>query len=136
MSREGDIEDYSMEPSVSDVEMWLEWQAQQLGTPAWWMELKAIPGIRNPWKLTQNIRASFYIPKVRMRALLELEYTALPTPRSLNRNTLLPDELSYQDVWATTSSPNNCLCQEPAILGRKTKSAKKPGSPSFSGKCC
>ena len=34
-----------------------------------------------------------------MRALLEPEYTALPTPRSLNRNASLPDELSYQDLW-------------------------------------
>ena len=25
---------YSTEPSVSDVETWLEWQANQLGTPA------------------------------------------------------------------------------------------------------
>ena len=33
-----------------------------------------------------------------MRALLEPEYTAPPTPRSLNRNVFLPDELSYQDV--------------------------------------
>ena len=96
---ESDIENYSMEPSVSDVEMWLEWQAQQLGTPTWWTELKAIPGTRNPWKPTWKIRASFYIPKVRMRALLEARYTAPPTPRSLNRNAFLPDEVTYQDVW-------------------------------------
>ena len=99
MSPGGDIEDYSMEPSVSDVGIWLECQAWQLDTPIWWMELKAILGIRDPWKLTQKIRASFYIPKVRMRALLEPEYTATPALRSLNRNTFLPDELTYQDVW-------------------------------------
>ena len=98
MSPEGDIADYSMEPSVLDVEMWMEWQAQQLGTPTWWTELKAILGIKDPWKLTQKIRASFYIPKVRMRALLEPEYTVPPAPKSLNRNAFLPDELSYQDV--------------------------------------
>ena len=80
MSPKGDVEDYSMEPSVSDVEMWLEWQAQQLGTPTWWTELMAILGIKDPHKLAQKIRVSFYIPEVRMRALLEPEYTA-PHPK-------------------------------------------------------
>ena len=97
--------DYSIEPSVSDVEMWLEWQAQQLGTPTWWAELKAIPGIRDPWKLARKIRVSFYIPEVRMKTLQEPEYTVPPAPRSLNRNAFLPDELSYQDMR-----------QQPALL--------------------
>ena len=88
-----------MEPSVLDVETWLEWQARQLGTPTWWIELKAILRIRNPWKLAQKIRAFFYIPKVRMRTLLEPEYTVPSTLRSLDRNAFLPDELSYQDMW-------------------------------------
>ena len=92
-------ESYSMEPSVSDVETWLEWQANQLGTPAWWTELQAILGIRDPQKLAWKIRALFYIPEVRMRTLLEPRYTASPTLRSLDRNTFLPDNLSYQDVW-------------------------------------
>ena len=78
MSPKGNVEDHSKEPSASDVEMWLEWQAQQLGSPTWWMELKAILGIREPQKLAWKIRASFYIPEVRMRALLEPEYTAPP----------------------------------------------------------
>ena len=98
-SPEGDIEDYSTEPSVLDVETWLEWQAQQLGTPAWWMEIRAILGIRDLQKLVQKIRASFYIPKVRMRASLESEYITPPAPKSLNRNAFLLNELSCQDVW-------------------------------------
>ena len=98
MSSERDTKDYSTEPSVSDVETWLEWQANHLGTPTWWMELQAIPGIRDPWKLARKIRVSFYIPEVRMRTLLEPGYTVPPTPRSLDRNTFLPDNLSYQDV--------------------------------------
>ena len=65
------VEDYSLEPPVSDVETWLEWQAGQLGTPTWWSELTAIPGMKDPQKLTHKIWASFYIPKVRMRAFLE-----------------------------------------------------------------
>ena len=62
------------------------------------MELKAIHGMKDLWKLAQKIRASFYIPKVSMRALLDPEYTVPPTPKSLNRNTFLPDELSYQGM--------------------------------------
>ena len=34
-----------------------------------------------------------------MRAFLEQEYTVPPTPKCLNRNIFLLDELSYQDVW-------------------------------------
>ena len=99
LNSEESMEDYSSEPSFSDVETWLEWQAQQLGTPAWWSELKAILGVRDPWKLTCKIWASFYIPEVRMRAFLEQEYTAPPAPKCLNRNVFLPDELSYQGAW-------------------------------------
>ena len=62
------VEDHMAEPSVSDMETWLEWQAEQLGTPAWWPELKAILEVKDLQKLACKIRASFYIPKVRMRA--------------------------------------------------------------------
>ena len=65
-SSERDTEDYSSEPSVSYMETWLEWQAKQLGTPAWWTELQAILGIRDPQKLAWKIRASFYIPDIRI----------------------------------------------------------------------
>ena len=94
----GSVEDHLPEPSVSDVETWLEWQAKQLGTPTWWPELKAIPGVTDPQKLACKIQASFYIPKVRMRASLGQEYTMPPAPKCLSRNAFLPDELSYQDV--------------------------------------
>ena len=70
-----------------------------MGTPAWWPELIAIPGVNDPQKLAHKIWASFYIPEVRMRTSLEQEYTAPPTPKCLNRNAFLPDELSYQDIW-------------------------------------
>ena len=52
------------EPSVNDLEMWLEYQARQLGTPMWWGELEAIPGIADLHKFAQKIRASFYVPEV------------------------------------------------------------------------
>ena len=38
---------YSMEPSVDDFKTWLESQAEQLGTPKWWEELGAVPGIKD-----------------------------------------------------------------------------------------
>ena len=92
----GSVEDHLPEPSVSDVEMWLEWQAEQLGTPAWWPELKASLGVTDPQKLACKIQASFYITEVRMRASLGQEYTMPPAPKCLSRNAFLPDELSYQ----------------------------------------
>ena len=97
-SPEGEEANCSTEPSISDVEMWLEWQAWQLGTPAWWAELGAIPGTKDLWEFAQKIRASFYIPEVQMRASLEQGYTMPLAPWSLNRNAFLPEKLAYQDV--------------------------------------
>ena len=45
---EGGAEDYPLEPPISDVETWLEWQASQLNTLTWWLELGAIPGVKDP----------------------------------------------------------------------------------------
>ena len=53
-----------MELSVGDLETWLEFQAGQVGTPAWWEELGALPGIKGQHKFAQKIRVSFYIPEV------------------------------------------------------------------------
>ena len=124
MTSKGGDKSYFTEPSVSDKETWLEWQANQLGTPAWWMELQAILGIRDPKKLAQKIRASFYIPKVRMRTLLEPGYTAPPVPRSLDRNTFLPDDLSYQDVHQKPALLTVTYARRTSVLGGETKSAK------------
>ena len=95
---EGGVGNYPSEPAVSDMETWLEWQAYQLSTPAWWSELTVILGVEDLQKLACKIRASFSIPKVRMRTHLEQKYTAPPAPKCLNRNAFLPDELAYQDV--------------------------------------
>ena len=37
-------------PSINDLKMWLEYQVVQLGTPAWWRELEAVPGIADQCK--------------------------------------------------------------------------------------
>ena len=94
----GDAEDYLLEPPISDVETWLEWQASQLSTPTWWLELRAIPGVKDPHKLDHEIWASSSIPEVRMRATPGQRYTAPPAPKCLDRNAFLLDDLSYQDV--------------------------------------
>ena len=44
MSSKRGTKSCSTEPSISDMETWLEWQPNQLGTPAWWTELQAISG--------------------------------------------------------------------------------------------
>ena len=95
--KEGE-ESYCSEPSIIDVETWLDWWACQLDMPFWWTELTAIPGVEDPWKLTQKIWASFSIPEVRSRVFLGQDYTTPPAPKCLTWNVFLPDELSYQDV--------------------------------------
>ena len=88
----------SMEPSVDDLEMWLEFQVGQLGTPTWWGELAAVPGIKDRHKFAQKIRASFYVPEVCLRASPEQVYTAPPAPQVLDRGTFHPEKFAYQDV--------------------------------------
>ena len=45
------------EPSINDLKMWLDYQVRQLGTPMWWRELEAIPGIADLHRFAQKIRA-------------------------------------------------------------------------------
>ena len=97
------LKDHMMEPPVSNVETWVEWQAKQLGTPAWWPDLKAMPGVKDLQKLAHKIRVSFYIPKVRMRASLDQQYTVPPVPKCLSRSAFILDELSYQNVHQQTT---------------------------------
>ena len=91
-------ETYPPEPSIADVETWLDWQAHQLDMPCWWRDLMAIPGVEDPWKLIWMIWASFSIPEVRSRVFLGQDYIAPPAPKCFTQNMFLPDELSYQDV--------------------------------------
>ena len=91
-------ESYPPEPSIKDIETWLDWQACQLDMPCWWTEPTATPGVEDPWKLVQKIHASFLIPEVRSRVFLGQDYTTPPAPKCLTQSMFLPDELSYQDV--------------------------------------
>ena len=64
---EEDGESYPQEPSIVDVETWLDWQAHQLDMPYWWMELTAIPGVEDPWVAilggeTQSARKPRFLP--------------------------------------------------------------------------
>ena len=88
----------SMEPCMDDLEMWLEFQVGQLGTPVWWEELAAVPGIKDRHKFAQEIRASFYVPEVHLRVSPERVYTAPPVPWVLDRGTFHPKKFAYQDV--------------------------------------
>ena len=95
----------STEPSINDLETWLEFQAGQLGSPMWWEELGAILGIEDWHKFAWKIRASFYVQEVWLRASLEQGYTMPLAPQSLNRSAFCLERLTYQDVR-----------QQPALL--------------------
>ena len=89
----GGAEDCLPEPPISDLETWLDWQACQLSTPTWQLELRAIPGVKDPQKLACRIWASFPIPEVRIRAIPGQEYTV---PPPLNASTGMPSsQMNY-----------------------------------------
>ena len=83
------------EPSINNLETWLEYQAKQLGPPTWWGELEAIPGIADLHKFTCKIRVLFYIPEVLSRMFPEEGYSMPLAPQSLNREVYPPDKLTY-----------------------------------------
>ena len=107
-----DIGDSLTEPSINDLELWLECQEEQLGTPMWWGELEAIPGITDPCRFAQKICVSFYIPEVQSRMSPGQEYSTPLAPRSLNRGAFLLEKLEYQDVrqWPALLTIAYCWC--------------------------
>ena len=67
MPEDRDLATESREPSaklpIKDLELWLDYQADQLGTPTWWGELKAVPGVADLHRFAQKIRVSFHVPE-------------------------------------------------------------------------
>ena len=88
MPEDGDLATESREPSaklpIKDLELWLDYQADQLGTPTWWGELKAIPGMADLCRFAWKIQASFHVPEIWYRASPSQGYSAPLAPRSLN----------------------------------------------------
>ena len=74
----------STEPPIKNLESWLDQQADQLGTPTWWEELKAIPGITDLHKFARKIHASFHVLEIQSRASSDQGYSAPPAPKCLN----------------------------------------------------
>ena len=85
-----EVEGYLPEPSIRNVEVWLDWQACQLDMPHWWAELTAIPDVENPKRLAQKICASFLIPAIRCKAFPGQEYTIPPALKCLTRGKISP----------------------------------------------
>ena len=75
--------DYPPEPSIRNIEVWLDWQAHQLNMPHWWMEITAIPDVEKPKRLAQKICTSFSIRVVRCETFPGQEYTA-PLPPNVS----------------------------------------------------
>ena len=71
---------YPSQPSIKDVETWLDWWACQMDMPYWWAELTAIPGVEDPRKLTWKFHTSFSILAVRSKVFLGQGYT-VPLPQ-------------------------------------------------------
>ena len=102
MPEDEDLVTESWKPSIKlpikDLELWLDHQVDQLGTPTWWGELKAVPGMMDLCRFAWKIQASFHVPEIQSRASPNQGYSAPPAPRSLNQGAFLPERLEYQDV--------------------------------------
>ena len=69
----------SVKPPIKDLELWLDQQADQLGTPTWWEELKAVPGITSA-----NLPCCTLPAEIQFWASPDQSYSAPPAPKSLN----------------------------------------------------
>ena len=76
----GGRRNYLPEPSIRNIEVWLDWQAHPLDTPHWWLELTAITDVKNPKRLAWKICTSFSILAVRCETFPGQEYTVPPAP--------------------------------------------------------
>ena len=74
---------YPPEPSIKNIEAWLDWWAHQLDTPHWWVELTAVPDMEDPKKLARKFCTSFLIPTVRCEASPGQGYTVPLLPNVL-----------------------------------------------------
>ena len=109
-----DLATESQEPSIElpikNLESWLDQQADQLGTPTWWEELKAVPGIMDLCKFAWKICTSFHVPKIQSQASPDQGYSAPPAPKCLNRGAFLLERLEYQDVWQRPKLLTEAYC--------------------------
>ena len=103
--------DPSAKPPIKDLELWLEYQVDQLGNPTWWGELKPIPGMAYLIRFTRKIQASFYVPEIQSQASPSQAYSTPLAPRSLNRGAFIPERLEYQDVWQRLILLTEAYCQ-------------------------
>ena len=85
----------SIELPIKDLESWLDHQTDQLGTPTWWGELKAVPDIMDLCRFTWKIQASLHVPEIQSWASPNQGYS---TPQLLNVSTKGP---SYLKGWST-----------------------------------
>ena len=115
MPEDEDSATESQEPSIElpikDLELWLDHQADQLGTPTWWGELKAVPGMMDLCRIAWKIWASFHVPEIWSWASPNQGYSAPPAPRSLYREAFLPERLEYQDVRQRPLLLTEAYCQ-------------------------
>ena len=88
MPEDEDSATESQEPSVElpikDLEQWLDHQADQLGTPTWWGELKAVPGVMDLCRFAWKIWASFHVLEIWFQASPDQGYSAPPATKCLN----------------------------------------------------
>ena len=98
---------------IKDLESWLEYQVDQLGTPTWWGELKAIPDVA----------------EIQSWAPPYQGYSTPPAPRSLNRGAFLPKRARISRCVADANTSDQGLLLMPAALGREKLSASEPRGP-------
>ena len=130
MPEDGDLATQSREPSaelpIKDLESWLDYQADQLGTPTWWGELKAIPCMADLCRFAWKIQASFHVPEIWYRASPSQGYSTPLAPKSLNQGAFISGRLEYQDVWQRPILLTEAYCRS---LQHWTEKVYPPISP-------
>ena len=101
----------SAKPPIKDLESLLDYQADQLGTPTWWGELKAVPRMADLHRFAWKIQVSFHIPEFWYQASPSQGYSTPLAPKSLNQGAFISGRLEYQDVWQRLILLTEAYCQ-------------------------
>ena len=80
-------------PPVKEFWNWVTWKDEACKMPIWWRELIAVPEVEDHEKLTQEVQASFWLPK-RASKLHKVENYHQAPPAPLQKNFLpLPNSI-------------------------------------------
>ena len=114
-------------PSPNNSSEWVAWQADQVDTPTWWLELSMVPRERDVKEFARKVWASFELLKSSSHTQgTSNDYFAPPAPQSLEWDQFF--SYSQHHIWQAgvpheAAKEDLGIHQSPAVLGGESPAA-------------